>query len=206
MFTGIVSGIGKITSLENAAANMTAERVFVIETPYSDASLGESIAINGACLTVAEMCGQNLYKFYLSQETCQRTNLGRLESGSRVNLERALKFEDRLSGHLVQGHVDGTGTLVEVRRAGESYELKIDIPEKLCRYVIEKGSITIDGTSLTVNSISGSTVSLMIIPHTWQYTTLGSKRVGEVLNLEVDMIAKYVERLTQHHGQDSRSN
>lgn len=190
MFTGIVSAVGKVSRVEGDEK----QRALVIETPYADVELGESIAINGTCMTAAELTGRTI-KFFASAETCARTNLGALKAGDGVNLERAMRLDDRVSGHLVQGHVDGKGRLVAVRPVGESHEIEIELPEALTRYTIEKGSITLDGISLTINSVKNSNISLMIIPHTWTHTTLSTRLVGQDLNVELDMIAKYVERL-----------
>lgn len=199
MFTGIISGIGKVTHVQDGSATATSapieQRVLTIDTPYRDAVLGESIAINGVCLTVAEILSPGNFKFFVSSETCARTNLGALATNMTVNLERAMRLQDRLSGHLVQGHVDGVGPLLAVRQAGESRELEIQLPPPFLKYVIEKGSITLDGISLTVNSIKNSVISLMIIPHTWEHTTLCNKQIGQDFNIELDVIAKHIERL-----------
>ena len=194
MFTGIVSAVGKVVVSRDVSGKN--ERLLEIQTPFTDVELGESIAVNGACLTATE-CTQGMLKFYASHETCERTNLGRFQSGSLVNLERAMRLQDRVSGHLVQGHVDGLAHYVACNRVGESFEIQIDLPGQYLRYAIEKGSITLDGISLTINSIKDSTLSLMIIPHTWQHTAIGHRNVGEYFNVELDMIAKYVERLGQ---------
>lgn len=197
MFTGIISATAPLTAVDIR----NDERVLHLTVPYSDAVLGESIALNGVCLTVARLeavgsQGTNV-EFFVSPETCARTNLGGLRSGDRVNLERALRLSDRLSGHLVQGHVDGLAKLTSVNHIADCYELGVKLaPEHLC-FVIEKGSIALDGISLTVNSIKNSTIYLMIIPHTWEHTTLSSKRIGQDFNVELDMIAKYVSNLTK---------
>ncbi len=191
MFTGIITAIGKVVSIE-ANAN---QRALVLETPYTDVKPGESVALNGVCLTATEAAATGCLKFFVSSETCERSNLGALEAGDAVNLERALCMGDRLSGHLVQGHVDGRASLTLVEREGECYRLEVELPARLARYTAEKGSIAFDGVSLTINSVRGSVVSVMIIPHTWQHTTLSRRKVGDYLNVELDMIAKHVENL-----------
>lgn len=200
MFTGIITAVGQVTRVGAATdASSSEERELTLLTPYLDAELGESIAVNGVCLTVASkrVEGKQAWlTFFASRETCTRTNLGDLAADSRVNLERALSLQEKLSGHLVQGHVDGRARLLAVSAAGQSWELEVELPDALSRYVIEKGSITLDGISLTVNSIKDSKIYLMIIPHTWEHTSLSSKRVGQDFNVEVDVIAKYVEKLT----------
>lgn len=201
MFTGIVSALGKVTAVERTDN----QRVFRIVTPYKDVALGESIAVNGVCLTATEMGDDGTLQFYASHETCARTNLGALTVGRQVNLERALRFEDRLSGHIVQGHVDGVAPIVGIRQVGESHELDVELPRDFLRYVIAKGSICLDGISLTVNSVKDSVISLTIIPHTWTHTNLFTRGIGDNFNVELDMIAKYVERITQY-GKDSGRN
>lgn len=194
MFTGIISTVGKVVGNRNATDNGHSERLLEIQTPYDDVELGESIAVNGACLTATNHSKGTTLAFYASHETCQRTNLGRMELGALVNLERAMRLQDRVSGHLVQGHVDGLARLASCALVGESHEVQVELPNDLLRYTIEKGSITLDGISLTINSIRNSTLSLMIIPHTWQHTAIAHRQPGDYFNVEVDMIAKYVER------------
>ncbi len=198
MFTGIISAVGKVLVSRDANRDTSSrnERLLEIETPYTDIELGESVAVNGACLTATETSGGKL-SFYASHETCARTNLGGLTSGSLVNLERAMRLQDRVSGHLVQGHVDGQARLAACMLVGDSHELQCELPEQYLRYVIEKGSITLDGISLTINSIKNSTFSVMIIPHTWHHTQLKYRKVGDYFNVELDMIAKHLERLAQ---------
>lgn len=202
MFTGIINAVGKVLAVEEGSR----ERTLLVKTPYADAELGESIATSGVCLTVAEASTNGELRFYASSETCSRTNLGQLTAGSSVNLERALRLADRLSGHIVQGHVDGLAKLIAICPAGDSHELEVELPTSMLRYVIEKGSIALDGISLTVNSIQGTRIRLMIIPHTWAHTTLSTKKVGDDFNVELDMVAKYVERLTHFHGTHSGSD
>jgi riboflavin synthase len=163
-------------------------------TPYVDVAPGESIAVNGVCLTATQAplaAGGSILRFHVSRETCACTNLGGLKVSSRVNLERALRLADRLSGHIVQGHVDATATLLEVRDAGECREIKVEVEPAHLRYIVEKGSVALDGISLTVNTLEGNRLSLMIIPHTWENTRLGDVKPGGRMNLELDVIAKY---------------
>lgn len=196
MFTGIITGVTKLAAVDIR----TNERVLRMTVPYADVTLGESIALNGVCLTVARLASNDAgtdVEFFVSPETCARTNLGELAAGHSVNLERALRLSDRLSGHLVQGHVDGLARLTAIKRAADCYELQVELKPEHMKYVIEKGSIALDGISLTVNSVKDSTIYLMIIPHTWEQTSLASKRVGQDFNVELDMIAKYISNLTK---------
>lgn len=194
MFTGIISEVGEVASVRDHGGERELQ---IVARTYNDVALGESIATNGVCLTVASRNDQRL-TFFVSSETLSRSNLGSLEPGSTVNLERALRLSDRLSGHLVQGHVDGRAKLASVRAVGGSHALEIHVPSELQRYIVEKGSIALDGISLTVNSVKNSTLSLTIVPHTWENTALKTKRIGQDFNVEVDMVAKYLEKLTRH--------
>ncbi|MEW6055614.1 MAG: riboflavin synthase [Bdellovibrionota bacterium] len=207
MFTGIVSGLGQVTSLTR---HDSGEVNVWLSCLYEDAVLGESIAINGVCLTVVSIekpgHGKAVLEFFISSETLSCSNLGRLEKGSRVNLERALRLQDRLSGHLVQGHIDGLAKLIGVRPAGESREIQIEVPPRMLPFLVEKGSVALDGISLTINTIKDKSITLRIIPHTWEHTTLSSKQVGQDFNLELDVIAKYVQRLVQTDAYNTRSN
>jgi len=201
VFTGIITATGRVTKTETARADgsHTLERTLTLATPYADAVLGESIAVNGVCLTVVQKVdssrGTELC-FFVSSETCDRSNLGSLSEGDEVNLERALRATDRLSGHIVQGHVDGLARVTRIERQNESVLLGVSIPAVLQKYLVEKGSITLDGISLTINALAEGEAVLTIIPHTWNHTTLKTKKVGRDLNLEVDVIAKHVEKLT----------
>ena len=207
MFSGIIERTANLTRINRsplggdaAFADPAGQIVFTLKTGFTDLILGESIAINGVCLTVTRFDASGEADFYLSPETLERTALGSLSENDRVNLERALRVDSRLSGHLVQGHVDGVGILLSVAKTGESHHLRVQLPKPLGRWCIEKGSITLDGISLTLNSVrdtrDGTLVDLMIIPHTWEHTTLSERRAGDRMNVEVDVIAKYVERLT----------
>ncbi len=192
MFTGIIEELGTVVELDRGAesARMRVRGPLVT----SDAGLGDSIAVNGVCLTVTEVADGEFIADVMD-ETLQRTGLGALEPGSAVNLERPLTLASRLGGHLVQGHVDVTTTVIE-RTPGDNWEVvRFGLPEAVARYVVEKGSITIDGVSLTVAGVSEGSFSVSLIPTTLKLTTLGSKGPGELVNLEVDVIAKYVERM-----------
>jgi riboflavin synthase len=157
------------------------------------ARIGDSIAVNGACLTAVVISGRR-FEVDVSPETVARTTFGRIKPGDRVNLERALRLSDRLDGHLVSGHIDGTGVLSGRTRAGNAEVLVFEVPEALSRYMIEKGSVAVDGVSLTVNACSPGRFEVSIIPYTGGLTTVGFKKVGDAVNIETDMIAKYVER------------
>jgi riboflavin synthase len=203
MFSGIIESLGRVRAIEQGDKSVR----LVLDTHLAGLTLGESVAVNGVCLTVTEFDAHGVAAFFASPETLDRTALGGLREGSRVNLERAVTPSTRLSGHIVQGHVDATATLVSVSAQGEgqqkAWALVLDLPVALRRYCVEKGSITLDGISLTLNAIMPSahvgqfSVSLMIIPHTWDHTNLGTMLPGAALNVEVDVIAKYVEQLCQ---------
>ncbi|MFD9537540.1 riboflavin synthase [Streptomyces sp. NPDC060010] len=192
MFTGIVEELGEVTAVEQLAE---ASR-FRLRGPLvtDGAKHGDSIAVNGVCLTVVET-GDGEFTADVMQETLNRSSLGALTQGSRVNLERPMELGGRLGGHLVQGHVDGTGTILS-RTPSEHWEIvKVGLPAGLARYVVEKGSITVDGVSLTVVEAAADWFTISLIPTTLALTTLGLKRSGDPVNLEVDVLAKYVERL-----------
>jgi riboflavin synthase len=195
MFTGIVEERGLVREIGVARLAVTCRAV------STDAAPGASIAVNGACLTVVERSPEHL-AFDLSEETLRRTSFDRLRPGDPVNLERPLTLSSRLGGHLVQGHVDGVGEVVQLEPTGEGGAwLGIRAPAGLLRYLIEKGSVCVDGVSLTVASLDGGAFSVALIPHTLEVTTLGSVGVGDPVNLEVDLIAKYVEALLEgRHG------
>jgi riboflavin synthase len=193
MFTGIVEELGRVAAIQALPDN--AIRI-TIEGPtvLSDANLGDSICVNGVCLTVAEQNGDQFTADVMS-ETINRTTIGDLLAGSQVNLERPVTLATRLGGHLVQGHVDAVGK-VSAREHSENWDVvTITPPKELLKYVVEKGSITIDGTSLTVSAVTDSTFSVSLIPATLEKTTLGIRQIGDRVNLEVDVLAKYVEKL-----------
>ena len=192
MFTGIVEGLGSVESVELGAdsAVLTVRGPLVV----SDATHGASIAVNGVCLTVVAH-DEATFSVDVMRETLDRSSLGALQAGSPVNLERAMPAGGRFGGHVVQGHVDGTATIVR-REPGDRWEVvTFSLPPELSRYVVEKGSITVDGISLTVSAVDDATFAVSLIPTTLDLTTLGRKHVGDPVNLEVDVIAKYVERL-----------
>ncbi|MGK5090357.1 riboflavin synthase [Bdellovibrionota bacterium FG-2] len=213
MFTGIIQATAKILEIEKQPASQDApggaphrSLKFWLDTGFSDISLGESIAVNGVCLTVCEIGNKpSLATFFASSETLEKTNLNSLTKSSTVNLERALPATDilgspsRLSGHIVQGHVDGLGEFVAAQSSGEARSLKFHLPPRLLRYCIEKGSIAINGISLTLNTLNdpAQEIEIMIIPHTWEHTNLKNLKPADPVNIEVDVIAKYVERLCQ---------
>ena len=188
MFTGIVEELGTVRTRDGGRFTFTASTVL------EDAKVGDSIAVNGCCLTVTEF-GEDWWAADAVDETLARTSLGRLEPGDPVNLERPVRPHDRMGGHIVQGHVDCVGEVVEPAPA-----LRVRMPAELTRYVVEKGSITVDGCSLTVVDALDDGFTVAIIPHTAEVTTLGRRRSGDVVNLEVDVVAKYVERLIAYRG------
>ncbi|MEU0087557.1 riboflavin synthase [Streptomyces sp. NPDC006274] len=200
MFTGIVEELGEVTAVEHLG---DASR-FRLRGPVvtENAKHGDSIAVNGVCLTVVETAGGEFTADVMA-ETLKRSGLGALGAGSRVNLERPTAVGARLGGHIVQGHVDGTGTILE-RMPSEHWEIvKISLPAELARYVVQKGSITVDGVSLTVVEAGADHFTISLIPTTLALTTLGLKKPGDPVNLEVDVIAKYVERLLGAQAQES---
>jgi len=196
MFTGIVEGVGLIKKVQAQASHTRME----VLSPFSlkDTRIGDSIAVNGCCLTATQIQGK-VFAADLSPETLSLTNLGELRVGSRVNLERPLRLSDRLGGHLVQGHVDGVGKLIKksfVKAQPEGYWLlEVEAPKHLRLYMVDKGSVTVDGISLTVNRVKAGRISLCIIPHTQERTTLVGKEVGAKLNLEADILLKYLEKM-----------
>jgi riboflavin synthase len=189
MFTGIVEELGRVVELEGPRLRVRCR------TAAQDSPVGASVAVNGVCLTVVDNDDEVSLAFDLSEETLDRTALGRLEPGDPVNLERPVTLTARLGGHLVQGHVDGVGTVTSVTPQEGGSTITIDAPEELGRYLVEKGSVTVDGVNLTVAAVEGATFSVALIPHTLAVTTLGTAGAGDPVNLEVDVLAKYVERL-----------
>ncbi len=191
MFTGIVTDIGRVRKVEQT----TRDRRYEIETAWDTAGidLGASISHAGCCLTVTET-GPGWFAVEVSGETLSKTTLGGWREGDPVNLERAAKLGDELGGHIVSGHVDGLGRVVSVTPQGGSHRIDIEAPAPLHRYIAAKGSITVDGASLTVNAIEGRTFGVNIIPHTWEATTLGRLKAGDAVNLEIDMLARYLAR------------
>ncbi len=198
MFTGLVEDVGTVTAVRPQGHG----RVLTLQTalPLDQVALGASIAVDGVCLT-AEAFGPDSFTVTAGQETLAVTTIGGLQRGRRVNLEQALRVGDRLGGHLVQGHVDGVGQVKTVTPSRESLVVWVDVPPPLRRYVAVKGSITVDGVSLTVNELAGGAFRVNLIPHTVASTTLGDRRPGDPVNLEVDLLARYVERLLAEPGE-----
>jgi riboflavin synthase len=194
MFTGIVEERGRVRSLE--AGDSGARLVVEVSTVASDTQPGGSVAVNGVCLTAVDVADDAL-SFDLARETMARSALGRLRPGDPVNLERPLTLASRLGGHIVQGHVDGVGRVRQVERDGEGATMRVAVPETLRPYLVEKGSVAVDGVSLTVAALDGETFDAALIPHTLSATTLGERRPGDEVNLEADVLAKYVEALTR---------
>jgi len=202
MFTGLIQAVGTIERTEAGGVN---RRLWIARPPqgFDTLALGESVAVDGACLTVEKLDHQRI-AFFASAETLDRTTLGHRHSGDRVNLERSLALGDRLGGHLVLGHVDGVGRFVGAQRRGEDFWCEFEIPESRRRpYLVEKGSIAVDGISLTVASLEGERFAVAAIPYTWQHTTLSDRRPGDPVNLEFDLIGKYILRWLETHGQSS---
>jgi riboflavin synthase len=200
MFTGIVEEVGQVTEIDagERSATITVRTGHV----HEGAKLGDSVAVNGCCLTVVRIDGDRL-TFDAVPETLARTNLGSICPGGRVNLERPLAVGDRLGGHFVSGHIDGVGTIVAVEPEENAVVLEIRVPEELRRYVVFKGSIAVDGVSLTVAEVRPTTFTVWTIPHTCAVTTLGSVNVGDRVNVECDLLGKYIERLLLERGADT---
>ena len=193
MFTGIIQAVGKVTAMQNSGGDLRL-RINTGKLSLDDVGLGDSICTNGVCLTVIELPGDG-YWADVSVETLNFTTLGKLQTGSRVNLEKALTATDRLGGHIVSGHVDGVGEVLSLQEDARSTRFVMKAPDTLAKYIAHKGSICIDGTSLTVNAVSGAEFELNIIPQTMAETVFGQYRPGSQVNLEVDVIARYLERL-----------
>ncbi|VTU18483.1 Riboflavin synthase [Variovorax sp. SRS16] len=204
MFTGIITGVGRIAAVHDLGSSSSHGKRLSIATPVGyldDVGLGDSIALNGACMTVTTLDpAQQLFTIDISAESLAKT-AGLAEEATRVNLEKALRASDRLGGHIVSGHVDGIGTVSHFAPVGESWELRVLAPPELARFLAYKGSITINGVSLTVNTVNdradGSEISINLIPHTVDHTALGSLTAGSRVNLEIDTVARYVERMLQ---------
>jgi len=208
MFTGLIEGTGTLLRIDHRGpdAVMVIQPDFVMEK----ITLGESIAVDGACLTVVSFQG-NVFSADVSAETLSRTTLGGKSPGVHLNLERALRMGDRLGGHMVSGHVDGIGILRDRHKEGRSWRLFFEVPQDLSRYIIEKGSIAVNGISLTVNGCAEGSFDVNIVPHTARETTIGDFQIGRQVNIEMDLIGKYVEKMlggwktaTQDHPKTSR--
>jgi riboflavin synthase len=192
LFTGLVQDLGTVHRVDQTTDGV---RLSVRSPLAAELSEGDSVAVNGVCLTAIGLCGGELFGADVMQETLRRSSLGEVEPGSPVNLELALRASDRLGGHIVQGHVDGLGAVVEVREEGFSRVVTIAAPADVLRYVVEKGSIAVNGVSLTVSAVDEGTFAVSLIPETLERTTLGTAGEGTTVNLEVDVLAKYVEKL-----------
>ena len=195
MFTGLVQGLGEVHRVDRTGDGV---RLSVRSPLASELSEGDSVAVNGVCLTAVGLCGGELFGADVMHETLRRSSLGEIEAGSRVNLELALRAADRLGGHIVQGHVDGLGVVREVTEEGFARVVSFDADPSLLRYVVEKGSIAVDGVSLTVARIDDTSFDVSLIPETLERTTLGAVAPGSPVNLEVDVLAKYVEKLVAY--------
>ena len=198
MFTGIIKATGKIALLERRGGDVRM-RVESQALPWAEYEVGESIAVNGVCLTAVEL-NETGFDTDVSVETLDVTALGQLTVGARVNLEPALSLRDRLGGHLVSGHIDCKGSVVAMTSDARSTRVSIDIPQEYARYVAKKGSVCVDGVSLTINEVSGGRFESNIIPHTASHTIIGDYAVGTVVNIEVDLLARYLERLLGNDG------
>ena len=199
MFTGIITDVGIIDSLEQRASGVTGK--ISTKLPLSSLSLGASVACAGACMTVidsgSEGEGENWFIYEASVETLDCTTMGSWQAGDRVNLEGSLRLGDELGGHLVTGHVDGRAELIDLIDEADMRRLRFRAPPELARFIAAKGSVTLDGTSLTVNLVDGNTFTVMLIPHTLAVTTWSDRRPGDMVNIEVDLMARYVARLAE---------
>ncbi len=203
MFTGIIQSIGSIANIQSKGGDMRLS-INTGKLDMSDVNLGDSIAVNGVCLTAITV-GSERFSADVSNETLTLTSLGQLSHGSEVNLEKALTLQDRLGGHLVSGHVDGLGEVLELANDGRSVRFHIKAPDEIAKYIAGKGSICVDGVSLTVNKINASIFTLNIVPHTIEETIIKHYSVGTKVNLEVDVIARYLERLISGDSATSKS-
>ncbi|MDY0133327.1 MAG: riboflavin synthase [Desulforegulaceae bacterium] len=200
MFTGIIEGFGTIRAISavGEGKKMSIESEFDLD----GTKIGDSIAVNGGCLTAVKINGR-FFDVDISPETIEKSTFKNSKPGQKVNLERALKLSDRLDGHLVSGHIDGVGEILSVEERSNAIIISIKAPLNIMKYVIDKGSIAVDGTSLTINSVEQDSFSLAIIPHTKGLSTIGSRKAGEKVNLEADMIGKYIEKLITGKNSDS---
>jgi riboflavin synthase len=203
MFTGLVEGIGRIKAIHRRAGEV--QLMILPPFPATACRVGDSIAVDGVCLTVTNLAG-DLLALDVSGETLSRSTIGLLKQDDVVNLERALRVSDRLGGHLVTGHVDGIGKILQKERRQRSWFFRIGIDRSLSRYTIEKGSIALDGISLTINHCGDRFFEMNIIPHTASETTLQRKKVGDLVNIETDMLAKYVEKFVKRQGNEENKS
>lgn len=203
MFTGIIEEMGIVKSIKSKVITIEANKIF------DDLKLGDSVAVNGTCLTVSSFEGKTSPKIFnadITSETLSRTNLGDLKSGFKVNLERALTLNGRLGGHIVSGHIDGVGIIKNISKNAEDIELTIEVSPNLMKYIIEKGSVAVDGISLTVAKVNKNYFSIAIIPHTLKETILYYKKAGDKVNIENDIIGKYVEKLLSFNNINNNKN
>jgi riboflavin synthase len=202
MFTGIIEALGQVTGIEGGDQSVRLR--IAAGAIAEDVALGDSVSVNGICLTVTEIAPPDL-AFDAVHETMRKTTLGTLGVGDVVNVERSLPVGGRLSGHIVQGHVDGAGRIASIRPIGNSYFLYVDVAPELMRYIVTKGSVAVDGISLTVAEAEDRTFAVSIIPHTWEHTNLQHRRAGDPVNIECDIIGKYVERMLGGYGVEAKS-
>ncbi|PLV64472.1 riboflavin synthase [Brachyspira pilosicoli] len=201
MFTGIVEEIGTVKSVQSKVITIEASKIF------DDLHLGDSVAVNGTCLTVSSF-DNKIFNADVTQETLNRTNLGSLKNGSKVNLERAMTLSGRFGGHIVSGHIDGVGSIKSMKKDDNAIILTIEVSKHLMKYIVEKGSVAVDGISLTVASLTDNSFSIAVIPHTLKETVLYYKKEGDKVNIENDVIGKYVERLLtfKEYNNDSKKS
>jgi riboflavin synthase len=197
MFTGIIEELGKILAITNNRITIECKTVI------ADAKIGDSIAVNGVCLTVVELLPKG-FTADVSPETMRVSSIGKLCTGDSVNLERAMKADGRFGGHIVSGHIDGLGKFVSNKRVADFYELEIELTSELSKYVIKKGSVAINGISLTIAEVSENSIKIAVIPHTYENTNLKSLKFGEIVNIEIDMVAKYIEKFLSTSDNKSR--
>lgn len=192
MFTGIIEGIGTIEKIEKNPKNRSAIKMTVdLDKQAKGLKIGQSVAINGVCLTVTKI-SKNKCNFEMIEETTKKTSLGNLETGSIVNIERSIRAGERMEGHFVLGHIDGVGTIKKIEKKPKEIKIWFDIPNQLARYVVKKGSIAVDGISLTVVDVMKNNISVCLIPHTMKVTNFNSKKIGDKINIETDILGKYI--------------
>jgi len=202
MFKGIIEGLGTIQHMHQSGKSFTIS--ILSDFDLSDTQIGDSIAVNGVCLTATKING-SLFEADIAPETVSKTVFQYIKPKERINLERAMRLSDRIDGHLVSGHVDGMGTIINRRNQDNAIIVEISTQTDICRYMIHKGSVAVDGISLTINRLEQDRFSLSIIPHTAKLSTIGFKPVGQKVNIETDMIGKYVERLVLHANKETRT-
>jgi riboflavin synthase len=203
MFTGIIEEIGKISSIQPIAGGL---RIKISSGKIlDDISVDDSICVSGVCLTAIKVEDDGFWVDAVGA-TLEKTTFSKMQHSASVNLERSLRLNDRLGGHFVQGHTNGIGTILEINKLGENYFLKIKVDEILEKYLIEEGSITIDGVSLTIAKLDGSKVGISLIPHTWHKTIIQYKKIGDKVNVETDVLAKYIEKLIRKNGANNNIN